>query len=117
VVHARWGQHATADRLTLEALAVAAPTDAIAMADAWLSRAEALALAGRASESADAAREAGALYAAKGFVNAVRWAERWTDPEPAQAEARPSPALDLSSTRVPAGQHFRRSRAPTTVGA
>lgn len=77
VVHARRGEHATADRLTLESIAIAGPTDAIAAADAWLARAETLALAGRAGESADAARTARALYAAKGFVNAVRWAERW----------------------------------------
>ena len=64
-------------RLTDEALAIGASTDSLSVADVWLARAEVLALAARAGESRAAAAESRAIWAAKGHVNGVKWADAW----------------------------------------
>ncbi len=76
VALARRGEHAEADRLSREAIEVCARTDALAStADTWLARADVLQLAGRIDEARAAARASREAAAAKGFVNAVRWAD------------------------------------------
>jgi hypothetical protein len=54
---------------------MATSTDSGVIGEAWLARAEVLTLAGRRPEALQAAEQARAAYAAKGFVNGVRWAE------------------------------------------
>jgi len=75
VALARRGQAADADRVTQEAVDIAADTDSMDAGTAWFARALALAILGRAPESSDAAKRAKAMYEAKGSVNALRRAE------------------------------------------
>ncbi len=75
VARARRGEHDEADRLTGEAVALAATTDSIEIANAWLARAEVLQLAGRFAEARAAAADSRTAHAAKGFVHGVRRAE------------------------------------------
>ena len=75
VARARRGQHDEADRLTGEAVALAATTDSIEIANSWLARAEVLQWAGRFVEARAAAADARSAHAAKGFVNGVRRAD------------------------------------------
>jgi tetratricopeptide (TPR) repeat protein len=75
VVLARRGEATDADELSREAIEVASGTDTEVASEAWLSRAEVLTLAGRGGEALDAADRGRAAFAAKGFVNGVRWAE------------------------------------------
>ena len=77
IVEAREGRVDEAVRLTDEALAVGASTDSLSVADVWLARAEVLALAARAGESRAAAAESRAIWAAKGHVNGIKWADAW----------------------------------------
>jgi class 3 adenylate cyclase len=66
------GDLAEADRLTAEALDVAARTDSLSAADAWEARARVLWLLGRREEMLEAAARARELYAQKGSVNFIR---------------------------------------------
>jgi class 3 adenylate cyclase/tetratricopeptide (TPR) repeat protein len=75
VVLARRGETGDADRVSLEGTEMATSTDSGVIGEAWLARAEVLTLAGRRPEALQAAEQARAAYAAKGFVNGVRWAE------------------------------------------
>lgn len=75
VVLARRGQAAESELVTSEAIAIADTTDSMDAGSAWLARAHALSISGRPTEATEAARQARGLYAAKGFVNAIRWAE------------------------------------------
>ncbi len=72
VVLARRGETAEADRLTIELVDIADATDSMDAGTAWLARGWVLSMAGRREESAEAARRARELYAAKGFVNGIR---------------------------------------------
>jgi hypothetical protein len=72
VVLARRGEASAADRISLEAVTIAGDTDSLDAGTAWHSRALVLSILGRGPESSDAARQARALYEAKGWVNAVR---------------------------------------------
>ena len=85
VVHARRGDHAAADLLSLEAVDRASAADGTIIGDAWVARAECLALAGREEEAAEAARAGHAYWAEKECVNGMRWAERWMTPSSASA--------------------------------
>ena len=75
VVRARRGQLDEADRLTAEAVAIAATTDSAEIAEASLARAEVLQLAGRYDEARAAAADARSRFAAKGYANGVRRAD------------------------------------------
>jgi hypothetical protein len=75
VALARHGQAADADRVTQEAVDVAADTDSMDAGTAWFARALVLSTLGRGPESSEAARRAAAIYEAKGSVNALRRAE------------------------------------------
>jgi class 3 adenylate cyclase len=66
------GNLAEADRLTAEALDVAATTDSLSAADAWEARARVLWLLGRREEMLEAAGRARELHAQKGSVNFIR---------------------------------------------
>jgi hypothetical protein len=61
-----------ADRLTLECVEIADTTDSLDAGSAWLGRAMVLKTLGRWDEATKAASRARELYAAKGFVSAVR---------------------------------------------
>ena len=84
VVHARRGDHAAADALSREAVDRSVGSDGTNVADAWVARAECLALAGRHEEAAEAARAGYAYWAEKECVNGMRWAERWMTPPSAR---------------------------------
>jgi len=72
VVRARVGEVELADRLTLEATDIADSTDSLDAGSAWLARAMVLTTHGRRAEGTAAARRARELFAAKGFVTALR---------------------------------------------
>jgi class 3 adenylate cyclase len=75
LVLARRGTAEDADRVSLEAVAVADTTDSLDAGTAWHARAIVLSLLGRGREASQAAAQARALYVAKGSVNAVRRVE------------------------------------------
>ena len=75
VARARRGELEEADRLSAAALLIAGTSDSCGAGDVWLARAEVLQLAGRHEEARAAATKARAIFAAKGFVNAVGWAD------------------------------------------
>ena len=87
IVLARRGEHAAADALSLEALERNRDSDGTTTPDAWIARAECLALAGRHAEAEAAARAGYDYWAAKECVNGMRWAERWMAPSSATAPA------------------------------
>jgi hypothetical protein len=72
LANARLGNLELADRLSSEAVEVAATTDSISAADAWESRARVLDILGRREQMVQAARRARELHAAKGSVNFLR---------------------------------------------
>jgi class 3 adenylate cyclase/DNA-binding transcriptional ArsR family regulator len=72
VVAARRGDAAEADRLSAEAVAIAADTDSIDTTTAQMARSMVLSLIGRQSEAAEPARLAHAFAVAKGMVNVAR---------------------------------------------
>jgi len=78
-----------ADRLTAEAVEVAAHTDSLSSADAWEARARVLAMLGRRPEMLDAAAKARELHVAKGSVNFVRRLDRFLAEQEA---ATPAPS-------------------------
>jgi class 3 adenylate cyclase/tetratricopeptide (TPR) repeat protein len=75
VVLARRGETIEADRVTTELVDIADGTDSMDAGTAWLARGWVLSMAGRREESAEAARRARELFAAKGFVNGIRRVE------------------------------------------
>jgi len=75
VVLARRGAAAEADRVSQEAIDIADTTDSLDSGTAWLARAMTLSILGRHAAATDAALHSRGLYAAKGFVNAIRRAE------------------------------------------
>jgi class 3 adenylate cyclase len=89
VVLARRGEPGDADRVSLEGTQMASSTDSGVIGEAWLARAEVLNLAGRRPEALEAAERARSAYAAKGFVNGVRWAEAARDVALAASSLQP----------------------------
>ncbi|HYN68873.1 MAG TPA: adenylate/guanylate cyclase domain-containing protein [Candidatus Eisenbacteria bacterium] len=71
------GNLGEADRLTAEALALAAEIDSVSVADAWEARARVLWMLGRRAEMLEAATRARELHAAKGSVNFLRRLDRF----------------------------------------
>jgi len=85
--HGQLGNLEEADRLTAEAIELAASTDSLSAADAWEARARVLAMLGRRSEMLHAAGRARELHAAKGSVNFVRRLDRFLAEQEAAAPA------------------------------
>jgi hypothetical protein len=76
VALAREGDAAGADRISQEAIAIAADTDSIDAATVWMSRSLVLAASGQPAEATAAAHRARDVAAAKGMASVVRRAER-----------------------------------------
>jgi class 3 adenylate cyclase/DNA-binding transcriptional ArsR family regulator len=82
------GNLTEADRLTGEAVVIAAETDSLSAADAWEARARVLHLLGRRDEMLASAARARDLHALKGSVNFLRRLERFlADADPAARSA------------------------------
>jgi class 3 adenylate cyclase len=82
---AQLGELVTADRLTAEALELAATTDSLNAADAWEARARVLWMLGRRDEMLQAAARARELHVRKGAVNFVKRLDAFLADAAAQA--------------------------------